>query len=307
MGFGIKTKFIKGWYMLKYLSMNMKRTNSDELNALLLCHALEKGMGTENVKQGFGQEKASRLIDILKGMQKNKKTNEFSFQESLAVLNAYIKFQREDGLMLSEMEKQVQLLNSSFNNSCRGGYFTGGGTDFLIGSNIDFPSFVRSRHSMRTYSNDPVSNEEILQAIEIAKYSPSACNRQPWHVYYSFDSKKIDLLRHSVPPQAFLQNTPYFCLITADKALFGNSEINQWYINGGIFTSYFILALHHLGIGSVILEFNLFRNTEPGLRDAFEVNKTDEIIAVVGFGKYPQKAKCICAQRRSNEEIAILR
>ena len=104
-----------------------------------------------------------------------------------------------------------------------------------------------------------------------------------------------------------MQDTPYFCLITVDKALFGESEINQWFINGGIFTSFFILALHHLGIGSVILEFNLFRDTEPRLRDILEVNKTDEIIALVGFGKYPKKAKYICAQRRTNEEIAILR
>lgn len=160
---------------------------------------------------------------------------------------------------------------------------------------------------MRTYSADSVTNEEMLHAIDLAKRAPSACNRQPWHVYYSFNSDKIDAIRNAVPPQAFLKDTPYFCVVAVDKSLFGPSEINQWFINGGIFISFFILALHHLGIGSVVLQYTLFNKTEKGLRKALDIKDTDEIIAVIGYGKYPDEAKCICAQRRPNEEIAILR
>ena len=166
---------------------------------------------------------------------------------------------------------------------------------------------MNSRHSMRTYSSVPVTNEEILKAIELAKRAPSACNRQPWHLYYSFDSAKIDAIRKSVPSQAFLQDTPYFGVITVDKSLFGAAEINQWFVNGGIFTSFLILALHHLGIGSVVLQYTMFNKTEPELRKALDIMDTDEIVAVIGYGKYPDEAKCICAQRRPNEEIAILR
>ena len=166
---------------------------------------------------------------------------------------------------------------------------------------------MKSRHSMRTYSSDPISNEEILKAIELAKRAPSACNRQPWHIYYSFNNEKIDVIRNAVPPQTFLHDTPYFCVIAVDKSLFGAAEINQWFINGGIFTSFFILALHHLGIGSVVLQYTMFNDTEARLRKALEIKDKDEIIAVIGYGKYPDKAKCICAQRRPNEEIAKLR
>lgn len=64
------------------------------------------------------------------------------------------------------------------------------GAEFLTGTSIDFSSFVKSHHSMRTYLDEPITNEEIIQAIELAKAAPSACNRQPWHVYYSFDDTK---------------------------------------------------------------------------------------------------------------------
>lgn len=304
--FGIKTRLKTGWKAFKYTYSNLNVPRTTDLNALILCHALEKGMGTQNVKHGFGQDKANNLVEILNGMKGTGQTDSFAFQESLAILNAYLEFQRNDGVELPELAQQLTELNKSFYGDCNGGFYVGG-TEFLTGTSIDFPSFVKSRHSMRTYSDEPVSDEEILQAIEIAKTAPSACNRQPWHVYYSFDETKIDAIRNSLPPQAFLKGTPYFCLITVDRLLFGGTEINQWFINGGIFTSFFILALHHLGIGSIVLEFNMFRDTEAGLRHALDMKDTDEIITAVGFGKYPKEAKCICAQRRPNKEIAILR
>lgn len=305
--FGIKTRLKRVWKAFKYTYSNLSVPHTADLDALLLCHALEKGMGTQNVRHGFGQEKAKKLAEILKEMKDTGQTDSFAFQESLAILNAYLEFQRNDGVELQDIERHATELNKSFYSDYNGGFYVGGGTEFLTGTSIDFPSFVKSRHSMRTYSDEPVSNEEILQAIDLAKAAPSACNRQPWHVYYSFDETKIDALRNSVPPQAFLKETPYFCLITVDRALFGGTEINQWFINGGIFTSFFILALHHLGIGSVVLEFNMFRDTEAGIRRVLDIQDTDEIIAVIGFGKYPKEAKCICAQRRPNKEIAILR
>lgn len=305
--FGIKTRLKRGWKVFKYTYSNLSVPHTSDLDALLLCHALEKGMGTQNVRHGFGQEKANNLAEILNEMKKNGQIDSFAFQESLAILNTYLEFQRNDGVNLQKLQQKLTELNKSFYGDCNGGVYVGKETEFLIGTSIDFPSFVKSRHSMRTYSDEPVTNEEILQAIELAKAAPSACNRQPWRVYYSFDETKIDAIRNSVPPQAFLQDTPYFCLITVDRSLFGGPEINQWFINGGIFASFFILALHHLGIGSVVLEFNMFRDEEAGLRRSLSIKDTDEIIAVIGFGKYPKEAKCICAQRRSNKEIAILR
>ena len=305
--FGIKTKLKRGWKAFKYAKNCLSSSHTADLDALLLCHALEKGMGTQNVKHGFGQEKATKLAELLNKMQHNNMTDLFAFQESLAILNAYIQFQMRDGIELKELEQQITRLNNSFDNSCNGGYYILKNSEFLIGTSIDYASFVKSRHSLRTFSTNKVSNEEILNAIELAKRAPSACNRQPWHVYYSFDNDKIDVIRKSVPPQAFLENTPYFCVITVDKTLFGAAEINQGFINGGIFTSFFILALHYLGIGSVVLQYTMFNETEPRLRNALNIESTDEIIAVIGYGKYPDEAKCICAQRRPNEEIAILR
>jgi hypothetical protein len=43
---------------------------------------------------------------------------------------------------------------------------------------IDYKKFIKSRHSLRNYRNEKLKIEDIKEAIEMAKYSPSACNRQ---------------------------------------------------------------------------------------------------------------------------------
>lgn len=130
--FGIKTKLIKGWKTLMYTKNNFSVPRTEDLDALLLCHALEKGMGTNKVKHGFGKEKAAKLVDTLLCMQKEGQIDSFAFQEGLAVLNAYIHFQKGDGIDMTELEKRTAGLNKSFDNSCNGGYYIGGVQNSLL-------------------------------------------------------------------------------------------------------------------------------------------------------------------------------
>ena len=42
---------------------------------------------------------------------------------------------------------------------------------------------IRRRRSVRSYADRPVSEEAIARILEAARQAPSACNRQPWHLY----------------------------------------------------------------------------------------------------------------------------
>jgi nitroreductase len=48
---------------------------------------------------------------------------------------------------------------------------------------LDFEQLVRTRKSVRGFTNDPVPREVIDEIIEIAKRAPSSMNTQPWHVH----------------------------------------------------------------------------------------------------------------------------
>lgn len=45
----------------------------------------------------------------------------------------------------------------------------------------DTLSVIKSRRSIRQYSNGPLSSEDLLQILEAGQYAPSAMNEQPWH------------------------------------------------------------------------------------------------------------------------------
>ena len=88
---------------IKYMR-SVNGTASKELSALLLCHALEKGMGIPNVKKGYGKEKTEKLINILLKMAEDKETDNYTFKECLAILNAYFDYQESAGTDISSLK-----------------------------------------------------------------------------------------------------------------------------------------------------------------------------------------------------------
>ena len=304
MGFGIKTRYRKFLFSMKMVRRNKSVTRSADLDLLLLCHALEKGMGLRDSKPGHGREKSIKLTHALLKRRATGDSDSYVFKEALAVLRAFALFQREGGVHIEEVESALRQLSDCDVYPCEGG-FIHLSREQVTGEGFDFASFARRRHTMRSFALGPVSEDELLHAVEIAKSAPSACNREPWNVFYSFNPSTIDKIRLAVPKQGFLADVPYFMIVTVDRSLFNPEEINQWFINGGIFVSYLILALHSLGIGSCVLQFPTYRQEADKLRASLRIPEKDEFIAVVGYGRYPDEARCIRAYRRDSTEIAV--
>lgn len=304
MGFGIKTRIRRLLFAAKMVHRNCTIARDTDLEPLLLCHALEKGIGLSDSQPGHGKEKAVRLARLLVDRCESGDTQSYVFKESLAVLRAYNFFQNSGGQHVAEIDSALDSLSAFDTAPCEGGYawYT---HDMLTGEGFDFSAFAHSRHTMRAFSSMPVEEDELLGAVEIAARAPSACNREPWRVRYSFNPRTIETIRSAVPKQNFLKDVPYFLIVTVNKSLFNPEEINQWFINGGIFISHLVLALHGLGIGSCVLQFPSYRKEADDLRRSLDISAKEEFIAIIGFGKYPAKAKCIRAHRREVSEIAI--
>lgn len=307
MGLGIMTALRKMRTRVVFGSESLKRINGEDLEALLLCHALEKGMGSPNARKSFGQEKAGRLIELLKGFQEKGAIHSYAFQESLAVLNAYVTVMNENQTDVSDIEQEVKKLNSCFDDEFSGGYQWIDEGDLKLGSRIDFESFLNSRHSMRTYSSEEVTADMLNKVISLAKRAPSACNRQPWHFHTTLSKEKNARLASFLPAQNFLDQVPYFGVVTVSKSLFNFAEVNQWYTNGGIFLAYLSLAFHSQGLGSCIFQYPLLSANKQELRNYLSLADDEEIIAFVGYGRFAPKAKCIIADRRNNSDILRLK
>lgn len=177
-------------------------------------------------------------------------------------------------------------------------------TDLLPDETLDLESFFSSRHSIRTYLQEPVKEENIREAVKIANRAPSACNRQASYVYFSNSKETVEKIDSLITGSSgFKGEVPNYIIVTTDRAAyFSDVEQFQWYINGGLYLSYLSLALHSQGIGHCIMQWKAFYKTEDDLKALMGISKSEAIIAVVGCGYYPEEVRCIDAQRKGVED-----
>lgn len=60
---------------------------------------------------------------------------------------------------------------------------------------MDIFSAMKERRSVRAYSDEPVSREDIETVIAAAGLAPSAINLQPWEFIVSYGEEKERLVR----------------------------------------------------------------------------------------------------------------
>src|SRR3989339_428572 len=65
---------------------------------------------------------------------------------------------------------------------------------------------IVSRHSFRAFTKEPVDQAQITRILNVARFSPSSTNMQPWQVAVVIGEKKRAL--DQLLLNAFDQNTP---------------------------------------------------------------------------------------------------
>ena len=188
----------------------------------------------------------------------------------------------------------------------RGGIEIIPGSEILSHNDFDFGAFVRSRHSVRCFKDSIISREVIYDIVRDAMYCPSACNRQPFRVYFSENPDTVKRII-KVGCEPFVAPGMYDCLIvTCDRALLTPHELNdQEYINGGIFLGYLVLSIHAHGLGSCLFQFLQVNARQGNIRREFGMKDSEVISAFVGIGELEDEVLCACAQRRPVESVAI--
>lgn len=279
---------------------------SDELSALLLCHSLEKGMGLEVVRKGFGQEKAKSLIKVLARMQN---MGSYEFREGMSVLKAWLEFSESQNVDVCQIREEYEKIakDKAYQKNKAGMEFYSPQKD--VYGCVDaqtVKTFIKNRHSVRCYKKEKVTPEIMQEVLELAACAPSACNRQPSKVYWTSDEKTVAEIDKCVPGNKGFENAvPNWAIITADRKLFGRTESLQWYVNGGIFISYFIQALQVYGLGSCIFQMPIIFKTIPQIRKIANIPQNEAIVCMIGFGYPKDEVKHIMADRRKACEIGI--
>lgn len=127
---------------------------------------------------------------------------------------------------------------------------------------------IKSRRSIRKFSDQPVEPEKLQAVLEAVQQAPSWSNRQCWSLVVVQDQKARNRISElsfvesffaaygykSNPAQKGLAQAPIVLVACADPQQSGDLRGEQYYMADlGIATQNLMLAAHDLGLGTVFV------------------------------------------------------
>ena len=270
---------------------------------LMTSHALEKGLSLQNKKKGFG---VTKLRTLVRGL--NKYVDKYGYSDMilipLSVVNHYLIFQENDGYndeILSkskkDFEKLLDQIHKTKDGLSKGGVFFLTKEDMLSLKNSDFKQLCNGRYSFRHFSNEHVSDELITQALDIAKKSPSACNRQSYRVHVYDGKQKDDVLYSQGGARSFYKEASRAIIVTADMERYFLSEAHLGYVDGSLFAMSLIYAFTYLGIASIPLTICQPQKVLKKFASDFGIPANEYPVIVIAVGHYSNKAEIAKSER----------
>lgn len=161
------------------------------------------------------------------------------------------------------------------------------------------------RRSVRWYVNKPVPRELIEQAVAVATLSPTACNRQPYE-FRVFDAEELKNLVGSIPMgiKGFYDNIPVFVVVVGKlSAYLSERDRHVIYIDGGLASMSFMLALETLGLSSVPINWPDIEELEQKMEQILELKEDERPLMLMGVGYADPEQKIPYSQKKSPQYL----
>lgn len=253
-------------------------------------HNIEKGLSLTKPKLGFGKQNINRLISYIHEYQENFGSSPL-LDTPINVLKSYCEFNNKHGADVSWLDADLQQIidfnkTASPENDKRGGVLkrTKNQVSTIVSQVPE--DFFYLRHSIRQFTQEPVSMSAVEVAVRVAQKSPVVCNRQSGRVYGVFDKRKIiQTLEIQGGARGFLNEvTALFCIVVDTRSFNGSGERNQGWIDGGMFAMSFILGLHQQGLGACCLNWSKDKKDNLIMKKFLGIPDYEQIIMFVAAG-----------------------
>ena len=244
-------------------------------------HRVEKGLALRSPKRPFGKDLKIRL-NFLQGRIANTDQNSaLNIARALKDLEQW-----NNGEQASEESAPVF-------------------SPYVAPKDFNLRDFFWGRKSIRVFSNNSVDRALITEAVDLARNSPSVCNRQTWRVY-AMDTP--DLLAQALPLQngneSFRSEIQMALIITSDLNKFSSAgERNQVWIDGGLFSMSLAWALHGLGLGTCMLNWSVNNSQSDKLRATVGIPANEEIMMLMAVGHPETNIRYARSEKKPIEEI----
>lgn len=142
---------------------------------------------------------------------------------------------------------------------------------------------LKTRRSIRKYTDKEIPEDIIKELINCAMYSPSAFDYQPWHFLVINKKDIFNKILGAAAHAEMIKEASHAVILCGDRKLEENIGLLIQDISAA--TQNLLLAAHTYGLGAVWVGIYPFEEIVNGIKDVF--NLPDNIIpvsmAVIGY------------------------
>ena len=147
---------------------------------------------------------------------------------------------------------------------------------------------VRKRRSIRRYEETDISEEQLRELLESARFAPSWANKQGWQLMVIRDAGirgKVSGVLGGNPAAKAVMQAPVLLVACMDPNASGVQKGKEYYMaDAGILMDHIMLEAAEMGLGTVFIG----SYDEDGVREVLGVPDEYRIVAMTPLG-YPAK------------------
>ncbi|MBU4173769.1 MAG: nitroreductase family protein [Actinobacteria bacterium] len=140
---------------------------------------------------------------------------------------------------------------------------------------------IRTRRSVREYTGEAVTDDELDRLLQAARWAPSGLNNQPWRFMKVTNRVLIDGLSELTKYRGVVSGAEVLIAVFLDgREIYDRTKDLQ---SSGAALQNILLAAHNMGLGACWLGEILNRRQEA--EELLKVSGDLEMVAVVALGR----------------------
>ncbi|MCL7454067.1 MAG: nitroreductase family protein [Anaerolineae bacterium] len=138
---------------------------------------------------------------------------------------------------------------------------------------------IFARRSIRAYSTEPVSEDDIQSLLQAGMAAPSASNRQPWHFVVITDRQQLRALADVHPYGKMIADAGLGIAVCGDP-----QASDMWVQDCSAATENILIAVAGLGLGGVWLGCHGRPERERAVRQVLGIPERFGVLSLLSIG-----------------------
>ena len=297
---------IRHYHILKIQDTSLAKQNHLAAELSRFTHSIEKGLAINSPRLGFGHDKQRKMMAIISLLENSSSSYHREVCEvAIDALKDYLTFHNKRNysddfcLELKDYVEQHQTIH----DGKYGGVFSVNKSEFNF-DQVYLEKYIKSRHSIRDFSNEDVDEELLRKALKLAQYAPSACNRQGVRAYVLSKEKSLELAQRLTGIGGFADQAARLIMITGKTSAYRKDETYQYIVSASIYAAYLSLTLHAYGLGGCIVQRQVVWSRDwEQLKKYYDIQEDEQLCLIIAVGNLKDQFYVPVSHRLNNEEM----